>query len=67
MEVGDIVKMDRRGYPIGEIIKEVPKHKSSDKRLFTVKFNIIDEENYTTTECYIHELTLQKSKENEKT
>ena len=58
MKVGDTVKLQKRGYPIGKIIKEIPKNKPSDKRLFTVKYNVIDEKNYTTTDCFIDRLEL---------
>lgn len=61
IETGNKVRLNMRDYPMGEIINEVPKKKPSDKRLFTIKFNIIDENNYTTTLCFIDQFKVIKS------
>lgn len=59
MKVGDKVKLQRRGFHIGEIIKEIPKDKPSDKRLFQVRYTNEDGRVSIAT-CWIDELILKK-------
>lgn len=59
MKVGDKVKLPRRGFLIGEIIREIPKDKPSDKRLFEVRYTNEDGRVSVAT-CWIDELKLEK-------